>query len=492
MLLTIRLTWNPRVVAECASVTEPRGKQPVLVALAACGVRPSQASRLAASVTVIRRRTSIQRVRSAEVATPASVRKRQRRPSGLRPTARCRARLLGRLVHRQRRDLSAADLEQVREADFQLVALHPPDAARRRDHPGSRVLDLEELVTEVGVVLAPVLESVTGPLDDDPGAFACDCVGSPGAEIDPRVRLVELLEIGLEPVDVARRHQPDPAPHRPLDELRVGLPLHRVRHHTSVALPFWLSDAVLITTQASLIALPAARHPAWMERLRGAAWALVPVASICIVVGVIALAPGAADVLTYMALIATPLAAGLSLGYIIHGARPPLALLAIPLLAIAWAAKGNLAGDTASTALTALGCLGLGWLLAAVAPTNWLKLGIVAMAVVDSILVFSNALDQPNATLNAAAPAGGLPQLQFVNFGSAVMGYGDLFIAGVLGGVLVVERARQLPVAVACLVFAALFDLLFFVTDSLPATVPVALALLGQVATSRRRTTSRT
>src|SRR3954465_15415741 len=83
----------------------------------------------------------------------------------------------------------------------------------------------------------------------------------------------------------------------------------------TVTLPFWLSDAVLITTQASLIALPAARHPAWMERLRGAAWALVPVASICIVVGVIALAPGAADVLTYMALIATPLAAALSLGY---------------------------------------------------------------------------------------------------------------------------------------------------------------------------------
>src|SRR4051794_2043125 len=81
----------------------------------------------------------------------------------------------------------------------------------------------------------------------------------------------------------------------------------RVRHHTSVALPFWLSDAVLISTQASLIALPAAPHPAWMERLRGAAWALVPVASICVVVGVIALAPGAADVLTYLALIATPL-----------------------------------------------------------------------------------------------------------------------------------------------------------------------------------------
>src|SRR5204863_2458121 len=115
--------------------------------------------------------------------------------------------------------------------------------------------------------------------------------------------------------------------------------------------------------------------------------------------------------------------------------------------------------------LTALGCLTLGWLLAAITPTSWLKLGIVGMAILDSILVFSHLLDQPNATLNAAAPAGGLPQLQYVSFGSAVMGYGDFFIAGVLGGVLVVDRRPQVPVAVACLVIAGCFDLLFFVTD---------------------------
>jgi hypothetical protein len=151
----------------------------------------------------------------------------------------------------------------------------------------------------------------------------------------------------------------------------------------------------------------------------------------------------------------------------------------IPLLAVAWAAKGSLAGDAAAVALTALGCVTLGWLLAAVTPAPLLKLGIVVAALVDSALVFSHLLHQPNATLNAAAPAAGLPQLQFVSFGSAVMGYGDFFIAAVLGGLLLIERTRQAPVALACLVFAAAFDLLFFVTDELPATVPVALALLA-------------
>ena len=59
------------------------------------------------------------------------------------------------------------------------------------------------------------------------------------------------------------------------------------------------------------------------------------------------------------------------------------------------------------------------------------------------------------------------------------MGYGDFFIAAVLGGVLLVERTPAPPIALACLVFAACFDLLFFVTDELPATVPVALALIA-------------
>ena len=245
-----------------------------------------------------------------------------------------------------------------------------------------------------------------------------------------------------------------------------------------MVLPFWISDAVLISTQAAVVALPEAQHPAALRRLHRAAWALIPAASIALVIGGLALAPGAADALTYLALVATPLLAAVALGHVVRGARPRLALAVLPLLAVAWASKGSLAGDAAALALTALGCLTLGWLLAAITPASWLKLGIVAMAIVDSILVFSHLLDQPNATLNAAAPAGGLPQLQFVSFGSAVMGYGDFFIAGVLGGLLVVEHRPRVPVAVACLVIAACFDLLFFVTDELPATVPVALALI--------------
>ena len=58
------------------------------------------------------------------------------------------------------------------------------------------------------------------------------------------------------------------------------------------------------------------------------------------------------------------------------------------------------------------------------------------------------------------------------------MGYGDLFVAALLGAVLARRVARQRVGALLTLALAGLFDLLFFVLNELPATVPVALALI--------------
>jgi hypothetical protein len=51
-------------------------------------------------------------------------------------------------------------------------------------------------------------------------------------------------------------------------------------------------------------------------------------------------------------------------------------------------------------------------------------------------------------------------------------------VAGVLGGVLAIEGARAWRWALVTWVLAEAFTLLFYVTDTLPATVPVAVALL--------------
>jgi hypothetical protein len=218
--------------------------------------------------------------------------------------------------------------------------------------------------------------------------------------------------------------------------------------------------------------------------LRSRAWAVIPPLSVLAFVLLARAAErGSAETLTYLALLAVPPLAALALGWLVWDAqapRPALALAVLPLFALAWADRGGLAGQAAALALSALSCVTLGVLLAAVTPLRWLALGIVAMALADSALVISDLLQHPNDVLNAAHPAAGLPRLQSAVLGSAVMGYGDLFVAGVLGGLLATAQSRTRQWRTALLVsgLALGFDLLFLLVDELPATVPVALALI--------------
>jgi hypothetical protein len=251
--------------------------------------------------------------------------------------------------------------------------------------------------------------------------------------------------------------------------------------------PFWISVAALSLAQGAVVALPRAwPRERWarvrvLERLRTPGWALIPPASVLAFV----FAAGAAEhasahALTYLALCAVPLLAALALGWLTHGARPRRALLVPPLFALAWLDRGGLAGEAGAVVLTALSCVALGALLAAVTPPRWLALGILAMAAADTALVVADLLQRPNNVLNAAHPAAGLPRLQSAAFGSAVIGYGDLFVAALLGGLLAAGSPRSLQLRAAALAaaMAVCFDLLFFALDELPATVPIALTLL--------------
>jgi hypothetical protein len=246
----------------------------------------------------------------------------------------------------------------------------------------------------------------------------------------------------------------------------------------------------LIAVQSALVALPGRSAPRPLarlaERLTGRGWALVPLGSIVAVVVAIGVANATADGLTWLALIAVPPLAALALAFTMHGARPALALLAVGLFALAWADRDGLAGQGAAVLLSALSCVTLGVLLVAVAPTRWLKAGIVAMAIVDAVLVGAQLLQPANEVLNAAAPPAHLPQFQRALFGDVLIGYGDLFIAGVFGAVLAAEGGGQRRAALLTFGLAACFDLLFLTLDTLPATVPVALALLVTEARKKR------
>jgi hypothetical protein len=261
---------------------------------------------------------------------------------------------------------------------------------------------------------------------------------------------------------------------------------------------FAVSISILGLVQAALVALPAPRRrPGWIDRLSSPWWALIPALSIAVVIGAIEIAPGSADALTYIALVAVPPLAAYALGALVRGSRAAWALAALVFFLLAWATPHSLVGEAAATALSGLACVTLGWLLVCGVPARWLRLGVYAMAVIDTVYVSSDLLQGPNAVLNAAAPAAGLPRLQAVHFGSALMGFGDLFVAALVGCLLAAEGRPadsdgrgpagdsgpessldlQLVAAVLVAALALLFDLLFFAVDELPSTVPVAIAL---------------
>lgn len=243
----------------------------------------------------------------------------------------------------------------------------------------------------------------------------------------------------------------------------------------------WFSadNFALTVCQAACVGLPAAGLPRWAERFRGNAWALILPLSIAVVVGAIELLPSTADVLTWVALILVPIGAALALGWAVHRAWWPAAGLAVPLLAVAWAVPDDRWGQAATTLLITGSAVTAGRLLAGAAPLALLKVGVVAMAILDAVLVFSNNLQPANAVLVSAAPGAGLPQLQSASFGFAGLGYGDFFAAAVVGGILAVEGHRAWLAALVMLAVSYGWDQLFLIYDVLPATIPPAVVLVG-------------
>jgi hypothetical protein len=242
---------------------------------------------------------------------------------------------------------------------------------------------------------------------------------------------------------------------------------------------FDLDTVALDAAQALCIALPAAGVPGWLLRLAGRGWALIAPVSLLGSILAIWLVPTSADVLTWIALVLVPPGCALALGWAIHGSRPWMALLAIPLLALALAEPEGTLGRIARIVLIVGSAATAGRLLAAAAPLVLLKAGVILMAALDLWLVMGNQFDAQFAGFDAADPGAGLPQLQLAEVGHVATDYGDFFVAGLVGAILARERGPQLAAAVAMLVVAEAWNQLFLVVDSLPNTTAPALVLVG-------------
>jgi hypothetical protein len=243
---------------------------------------------------------------------------------------------------------------------------------------------------------------------------------------------------------------------------------------------------LLDAAQALCVALPAAGLPALLLRLGGRGWALVAPLSVVATVVAITVAAASADVLSWIALLLVPPGCALALGWAAHGARPWMAVLVVPMLAAALVAPDDPLGRLGRLALIVGSCVTLGRLLSGATPLALLKAGVFAMATIDAVFIFGDFFGDQNAQFNAAVPAGDLPRLQVAEIGEVSTDYGDFFVAGLVGGILAVERRPQVVAAVATFVAAQAFNQLFLVVDSLPGTVPPALVLLAFEVRQRR------
>jgi hypothetical protein len=236
----------------------------------------------------------------------------------------------------------------------------------------------------------------------------------------------------------------------------------------------------LCLAQAAAVVLPGrpARLPA---ALRGRAWALVLPGVLVAFVIALRADPSLATRLAELAIVTPALALGAFL-VADHRARPVVAVGSLGAVSVGlWLGHG-LAGEAARVLAIACACSLLATLLAGVAPPNALRLGLVALVLLDVILVVSGDVGTTSQALHQAAAPGGLPSFQDATLGPATMGYGDLFGAAVLGAVLTREGRSRGRAAGAVFVCALCFGLLLTIVSTLPATVPLlaGLAVGGQ------------
>jgi hypothetical protein len=239
-----------------------------------------------------------------------------------------------------------------------------------------------------------------------------------------------------------------------------------------------IAYSILSVAQAGLVGGSRLAMPRLVSRWRSPLFALLPVGLLIGVTVAIHVLPGTAHSLALLAFAGVPLLAVVAA--LIAGVAIRLRLIACAAVSVALAlatVSYGLPGQFAALTLTAASCVPLAALLVAATPPRWLRIGVLAMAAADLVLVASGYLGPASSVLNAAIPSVGLPRLQRAQIGPVTFGYGDLFLAALLGAMLTAERRRTLPAALATALFALAAGSLFAIVPVLPATLPVAAGL---------------
>lgn len=249
-------------------------------------------------------------------------------------------------------------------------------------------------------------------------------------------------------------------------------------------MPYAWPFLVLLAFQAATIAL--VRDPGGMRPIRRHPLiGLLPLFAIGGMVIILGAWPAAVEAVTALAAIAVPVLALLA-GFHVRRWVVPLALAAPLLWLVAWRLEPSPWAELAANLLIVLAAALLGRLTGWVAPRWALVIGVFITSAVDVWQVAQIEVQPVAQALGIAQPPSGLPSLQELRFEGATMGWGDAYLAAVVGAIVAVSRRATIAAVLACGIGGALFALLFLVVDFLPATVPVAFALVVAGVVERR------
>ena len=214
--------------------------------------------------------------------------------------------------------------------------------------------------------------------------------------------------------------------------------------------------------------------------------AILPPAAFLATVAGLAMHPSLALAVVAVACVGVPLLGALAIAAFARGGRPMRALLVVPLLVLA-ALHVGVAGELAVLTLVMLSCVALGSLLAASAGVRELAIAALLVAALDLVLVHAGGVRIATAAL-LDARLGRMPDFAQPVLGRMTIGYGDFFVAALAGAIASRKPSRQTLVAFATTAFALAQYALSSDGDLLPATAPVAVAMVvATIAGSLRR-----
>jgi len=254
-------------------------------------------------------------------------------------------------------------------------------------------------------------------------------------------------------------------------------------------MPYGWPFLVLVLLQALAVAV--VRDPGELPRIRRhPALGLLPLALIGGLVVVLGAWPRGVELATALAAVAVPLLA-LAAGLHVRRWAVPIAIAAPLLWLAAWRLAPGPWPDLAADLLIVMAAATLGRLTGWVAPRWALAIGVLLATGVDIWQVAQIQVQPVAEALGAAEPPSGLPSLQELRLAGATMGWGDVYIAALVGAIVAVSRRAAIAAVAGCAVGGLLLGLLFAWVQFVPATVGPALGLILAGAVEHRAVRAR-